>query len=341
MKTSATPTRPRSGIFSPGGMRVALGLAFLFAALVGGEAASFFSPRPRAPQDRYFPLPSWCERNGFTMSWRSKGEFSISDGRNTVRFDLDNRKTYFNGVCVWFSFPVVVQDGRPFISETDLRKVVEPLTSRVKIKGRIGVICIDPGHGGKDPGKQYANHSEKDFTLALAQEVSQLLRAAGYKVIYTRSSDSYRPRGDRIQLANDRGADLFLSLHFNAADTRDAEGVEVYCMTPAGARSTSLSGGTSSTAPQPGNTLDAKNVVLAYEMQQTLVRLLPAPDRGVRRARYDVLANAKMPAILVEGGFMTNSGDLRKIRDKGYRRKMARAICEGIRAFQIKLETKG
>jgi N-acetylmuramoyl-L-alanine amidase len=145
----------------------------------------------------------------------------------------------------------------------------------------------------------------------------------------------------RPALANQRGADLFVSLHFNASqvDKADVAGPETYCITPAGAKSSndhgesSEFGGTADTGSTLANHNEEKSLLLAFEMEKSLVQKLHAEDRSVRRARFAVLRDATMPAILIEGGYMTNPAEGRKIYDVAYRQQMAAAIVKGILNF--------
>ena len=151
----------------------------------------------------------------------------------------------------------------------------------------------------------------------------------------TRSADAFVELPARAALARKRRADLFVSLHFNAFDgpRSEAQGCETYCLTPAGAPSTNTRGEGDSRWVT-GNGYDEKSMLLAYHVQKSLLKCLPVQDRGVKRARYRVLSDAPMPAILVEGGFLSHPQEGQRILDPNYRRQMARAIVDGILAYQ-------
>src|SRR5262249_23240798 len=108
--------------------------------------------------------------------------------------------------------------------------------------------------------------------------------------------------------------------------------------TPSRASSTNARGEGANSGAYFGNRQDAKNMLLAYELQKHLVRTLGVEDRGVRRARFAVLRTAEMPAVLIEGGFMTHPTEAKKIYDVGSRRQMAQAIVEGIIAYRNLVE---
>jgi N-acetylmuramoyl-L-alanine amidase len=205
---------------------------------------------------------------------------------------------------------------------------------------RITTICIDPGHGGKDAGNRvggpFFGRSEKTYTLALAIEVGTQLKKLGYNVILTRNKDTFVDLPIRPDIGNQRGADLFVSLHFNATQTGKNEvwGPETYCITPVGASSSNAQGEGANHGPCAANRVEDKSLLLAYQVQKALVGNLGVPDRSVRRARFAVLRDAEMPAILIEGGYMTHPTEGKKIFDAAYRQRMATAIVKGILAYQ-------
>ena len=303
-------------------------------------------PRTLLSGHSYVRLLSWARARGFEARWVTKDKtLELSNGQTRLTFTVDprqdGRQARINGVDVWLAFPVVPHNGSPYISQVDLDRTLAPVLSpRPSAPGSVlHTICIDPGHGGKDPGNQSGSRDEKRYTLLLAQELREKLTRAGFQVFLTRNNDNYVPLDSRSEIARQRKADLFVSLHFNSSGIGHPEvrGVEVYCLTPAGAFSTNA-GGEGDTHPCDGNRYDDRNMLLAYQTQKALCRSLPVEDRGVKRARYQVLRDAAMPGILIEGGFMTNAAEARHIDDAGYRQDMARAIAEGIQNYwrQIK-----
>ena len=159
--------------------------------------------------------------------------------------------------------------------------------------------------------------------------------AAGFNVQLVRDSDRFVDLDDRPAMAQRAKADLFISLHFNAAPPASgARGIEVYCLSPAGASSTNDRGENGDRRALPGNLQDPRNILLAYCMQKSLVNRLGAEDRGVRRARWAVLRTPTIPSILIEGGFMSEPGEMRKICSDSFRQQQAQAILEGIQAYQ-------
>jgi N-acetylmuramoyl-L-alanine amidase len=242
-----------------------------------------------------------------------------------------------NGINVALSFPVAADRGTLLIAQLDLNTAIRPLLFPPKAAAtRITTICLDPGHGGKDAGNHTFWHSEKTYTLALALELRDQLKKAGFNVILTRSKDAYVDLPDRPALANRRGADLFVSLHFNATPTgkNEVEGPQTYCITPVGASSTDAQGEGANYGPTTANRVEQRSLLFAYQMERSLVQSLRVPDRGVRRARFAVLRDAAMPAILIEGGYMTHPGESKRIYSVTGRRQMSLAIVKGILAYQ-------
>jgi N-acetylmuramoyl-L-alanine amidase len=286
----------------------------------------------------YVPLADWARANGLKCFWLERGDKIVATNRATrLVFDVDARDAEINGVRVALSYPVANAKGTPLISQLDLDTAVRPLVFPQSWSARrITTICLDPGHGGKDTGNRVGWHYEKIYTLALAAELRDQLERAGFTVILTRTRDTLVELPERPALANRRGADLFVSLHFNATPTgkNEVEGPQTYCITPVGASSTDAQGEGSNHGPTTANRVEQRSLLLAYQVQKSLVRNLGADDRGVRRARFAVLRDATMPAILVEGGYMTHPYEGSKIFSDTYRRQMAQAIVKGILAYQ-------
>jgi N-acetylmuramoyl-L-alanine amidase len=313
-----------------------------FALLIALCLASCLSPAHAAAFNgqSYVPLADWARANGLKCFSLKRGDEIVATNRTArLVFDKYSRMVEVNGINVALSFPVAADHGALLIAQMDLNTAIRPLLfpPRFADPKRITTICLDPGHGGKDTGNHTFWHSEKTYTLALALELRDQLQKAGFNVILTRSKDAFVELPDRPALANRRGADLFVSLHFNATPTGkdEVEGPQTYCITPVGASSTDAQGeGANYYGTTAANRYENKSLLLAYQMERSLVQSLRVPDRGVRRARFGVLRDATMPAILIEGGYMTHPVERKKIYDATYRRQMAQAIVNGILAYQ-------
>jgi N-acetylmuramoyl-L-alanine amidase len=295
----------------------------------------------------YVALADWARGNGLNGYTLGRGDEIILTNRTTrLVFDVDSHDAEINGVKVRLSFPVANQKNIPLVAQTDIDTAIRPLIFPQKNSAKkITTICLDPGHGGRDTGNRVGGffwHDEKTYTLELALELRDQLKKLGFNVILTRDKDAFVELPARPAIANKAGADLLVSLHFNATPTdRDTvEGPEAYCITPVGAASSNAHGESSEfgssigTGPTAANRCEDKSLLLAYQMEKSLVQNLNANDRGVRRARFAVLRDAVMPAILIEGGYMTNPTEGKKIYAAAYRKQMAAAIVKGILTYQ-------
>lgn len=290
----------------------------------------------------YVFLSDWAHANGFGGYTRNRGQSVVVTNRTArMVFDVNSATAEINGVNVRLSYPVANDRSGPCISQLDIDTTIRPLVFAQRPSGhRVRTICLDAGHGGNDTGNRVGGglfaHNEKTYTLALALELGSQLKALGYNVIYTRTKDVRVELPVRPEIANRAGADLFVCLHFNASPTAKGEvsGPETYCITPVGASSSNAQGEGADHGPVVANRVEDKSLLLAYEVHRSLVNNLGAQDREVRRARYAVLRDAQMPAILVEGGYMTHPVEGRKIFDSHYRKQMAAAIVKGIQAYQ-------
>ena len=308
--------------------------------LVGAAATPL--PRFLFCGTEYVSLEDWAEANHFQMRWVTpQQELRLANNSARLTFIVDSRKSSVNGLTVWLSRPIGLRNHSPCIAWKDVTTALHPLLFPPKnTPGRkIKTICLDPGHGGRDPGNQERKQMEKKYTLLLAQELSGQLAKSGLKVQLTRSRDTFVELASRPETAKRRQADLFVSLHFNAADDASVRGAEVYCMTPAYESSTNARGEGAENGAFPANRLDQKNLLLAYELQKALLKNLAVEDRGVKRARFAVLRSAETPAALVEGGFMTHPSEVKKIYDPAWRRQLARALAEGILSYKRIVES--
>lgn len=310
------------------------------------QAAQKRPPVQRVSGPAYVRLTDWARAHDFEVRWLKKDEtLQLTRQSSRLLFTVDSTDADINGVGVRLLFPVATRDAVPCVSQLDAQATLAPILSppRARRGASVTRICLDPGHGGIDPGNRVGSHQEKAYTLLLAQELAAQLTRAGYKVTLTRNSDKFIELPNRAEIAKRRSADLFISLHFNSApnSASTVRGAEVYCMTPVGAFSTNARGEGDTRNWYPGNRSNDKNVFLAYQLQKTLTKGLGTEDRGLHRARFAVLRDVTMPAVLIEAGFMSNPSEGRKIFDAGYRRQIAKAIVDGIGAYRHGTEQRG
>src|SRR5438128_1965749 len=284
---------------------------------------------------RFYGLPAGIAASG------EKVEFEAA--KNPLEFVSGSREVMINGARSWLCFPAIEQNGKLLVSRTDVAKTIEPLVRphRVPNVGKVQTIVVDPGHGGYDKGQVSRYGYEKDFALDVARKLRPILQSKGLRVIMTREGDYFVPLEVRAQIANAARNAIFISIHFNATnDDPNATGFEIFSFTPRGAPSTSDSAvAPSALSTQPGSAVDAQSLALSACVDHSLPGHIPEFDRGIKRARFAVLRLTKVPAVLIEGGFLTERGESKLIANKDWRAKLAGAISVGIenyRALSIK-----
>ena len=257
--------------------------------------------------------------------------------KNPLEFVGGSREVVINGARSWLCFPLIEQDGKFLVSRTDVAKTIEPLVRphRVPNVGNVETVVLDPGHGGHDKGAVCRYGSEEDFALDVARKLCALLQTKGLRVIMTREGDYFVPLDVRAQIANAARNSIFVSIHFNATnDDPDATGFEIFSFTPRGAPSTSDNAVTpTSLSMQAGTVVDNQSLALSACIYHSLLGHIPEFDRGIKRARFAVLRLTRVPAVLVEGGFLTERGESRLIANKDWRDKLAAAISVGIENY--------
>src|SRR5947199_828255 len=259
----------------------------------------------------------------------SGAKIRLETVKNPLEFVRDSREVMINGARCWLCFPLVEQNGKFLVSRTDVAKTIEPQLRphRVPNAGKVETVVLDPGHGGHDRGAVCRYGYEKDFALDVARKLRPLLQANGLGLIMTREGDYFVPLEVRAQIANAARNSIFVSIHFNATD-RDpnATGFEIFSFTPHGAPSTSDNAVRSTSfSMQPGSEVDAQSMVLSACVYHSLIGHIPEYDRGIKRARFAVLRLTKVPAVLIEGGFLTERGESKLISNKDWRANLAGA----------------
>jgi N-acetylmuramoyl-L-alanine amidase len=258
--------------------------------------------------------------------------------KNPLEFVSGSREVIINGARSWLCFPLIEQDGKFLVSRTDVAKTIEPLVRphRVPNVGNVETVVLDPGHGGHDKGAVSRYGNEKDFALDVARKLRALLQTKGLRVIMTREGDYFVPLDVRAQIANAARNSIFVSIHFNATnDDPDATGFEIFSFTPRGAPSTSDNAVTpTSLSMQAGSVVDNQSLALSACIYHSLLGHIPEFDRGIKRARFAVLRLTRVPAVLIEGGFLTERGESRLIASQDWRAKLAAAIGVGIENYR-------
>jgi N-acetylmuramoyl-L-alanine amidase len=192
------------------------------------------------------------------------------------------------------------------------------------------LVVIDPGHGGQDSGTMKSGLLEKELTLDVAHRLERHLQQRGFVVVLTRMDDSYVALQDRAAIANNQPNCVFVSIHFDEAGRAAATGIETYYAAHAISipeRVASWLPFLQRTSNEPPN-LESQS--LASFVQDSIVAQTQATNRGTRPEQFFVIANVRHPAVLVEGGFLTNKEEAVKLANADYREQMAAGIAEGI-----------
>jgi N-acetylmuramoyl-L-alanine amidase len=218
---------------------------------------------------------------------------------------------------------------------------------------KLGRVVLDPGHGGHDVGTHGPSGLyEKDLVLDIAQRLGALIEERlGGEVVYTRTDDTFIPLEDRTRIANERKADLFLSIHANSSPLRSAAGVETYILNFTASR-TAMDLAARENASSDRSIFDLQELLqkialrdkadesreFAARLQTSLSALSTrsndnAKNRGVKKAPFVVLIGASMPSVLAEIGFLTNASDEALLRKTEHRQKIAEALYKGIAAY--------
>lgn len=221
------------------------------------------------------------------------------------------------------------------------------------------LIVVDPGHGGEHEGAVGpAGTREKDLALQIARQVAQLCQAQlPAKVVLTREADRDVELAERVAFANKKRASLFISIHLNSMPTeesrRSAHGIETYFLSadPSDASADAQAARENLDDLQshsPGKRRDVDSILndlaltqaqadssrLAYAIHQKLVAGTQAVDRGVHQAPFFVLTGARMPAVLLEVGFISNPEEEAKLRTVAYQRLIAQAVVDGLKDYE-------
>ncbi len=320
---------------------------------------------------RYLSLVELCERESLVWDFDPLSQIVIIKKDATqARFLIGSRKAVVNDEVRVLPAPVIVKESVVWAPMTVRDIFVAPAcpfpvpfaADKEVFLRRIEHVVLDAGHGGKDPGAVgLKGLREKDVNLDMAFRLKKELERCGLQVTLTRLDDTFIPLAERARIANSRGADLFVSLHANANRARWIEGFEVYYLTEdvdddARALAAAENVPDEVEAGVFGRqvlsfkamlwdlifTEDRKeSIELADTISQAVARRLGMKLLGVKGAPFVVLKGARMPAVLVEVGYLSNGGGELKLKDPSYRQKMSEAIAEGIMDFKGYAEGSG
>ncbi len=246
------------------------------------------------------------------LTWRLVGL-----DQNRWRIKLFDQKYSFKRISEGQVFKRIknIKENQKFIykSKSDLHYLKLPDVKQNKF-----LVVIDPGHGGPDPGAiGIGGIRETDVVLEVSKMVKNLLSEKGVKVKLTRENEVDLDLPPRVSFANNTDADVFVSIHANASrgKRKDINGLETYYYKGWKGRS------------------------LAKKIQKQILRVSPgSPDRGVKQGRFYVIKNTRMPAVLIEIGFLTGRLDARRLEKTTHRKRLSYAIAKGILEYLYKIK---
>jgi N-acetylmuramoyl-L-alanine amidase len=222
----------------------------------------------------------------------------------------------------------------------------------------IKVIVLDPGHGGKDPGAEGANGlQEKNIVLEIAKKLkARIEKDLDVEVLLTREDDSFVSLKERTAFANANDADLFISIHINAAENKKANGIEMYYLSEAKNDESRAAQALENSVVEEFEGKEAlqeytqadyvisdliqsaqliESINLAYKFQNNTILETEARDRGVKSANFFVLRGAYMPSVLMELGFISNPEEGKKLNSDAYQDKLVESMYYGIKSFKL------
>lgn len=313
----------------------------------------------------YYALVPLCEAKGITWQYDTFTRIvNLNKGAHRVSLKAGDDLVLFDQRGILLNHPVDIYAGTIVVPTKFKELIVDVLSKEEKISPRrltdfpvadkIKKVVIDAGHGGNDPGAiGRTGLREKDVNLDIAKRLAVLLKSEGVEVVMTRSTDKFIPLNIRTGIANNSKSDIFISIHSNANRVKSLNGFEVYYVATSvndakrallTAKNANLNLDNASFA---SNSLDlkamlwdmlyaydrAESIQLARQICRSVGSNLDVRVIGVKDARYEVLREARMPAVLIETGFLSNYKEERMLKNGFYRQKVAQSIMDGLRAY--------
>jgi N-acetylmuramoyl-L-alanine amidase len=286
---------------------------------------------------RHVPIEDVAKFYRLNAPVKNDKTFTMSGRGQTIRGKAGTREVFINNVKYILCFPIREKGGKILISAMDVTKIIEPVMrpSQIKNASAIRTVVLDAGHGGHDSGAKGSRGIEKEAALDVVLRAKRLLEQNGYTVHLTRSRDVFIPLEDRAAFANKFPNAIFVSVHFNKSKSGGASGIETFALAPRGVPSMDEENFSYSDLKQhPGHARDPENIALATALHSSMLRHMRLYDRGIKRARFHVIRNIKIPGVLLEGGFMNHPVDGRLIASSQFRDAFARAILEGVGRYR-------
>ena len=276
---------------------------------------------------------------GFTSFKQQGNHVWLISSKLVIKAQVGSQELLMNNMKFILSFPAISHKDKTLISRLDLVKLVDPILNPSHIQGAesFDTVVLDAGHGGHDAGARGVYGYEKDFALKMVQHLRTALMARGFKVVLTRSTDTFISLSGRVAIANEIPNSIFISLHLNSGGS-SASGIETWALPPQNAAATISRGGGYNANGTTGNRQDSANIALASAVQARVLSTIKVVDRGIKRAQWSVLTGIKKPGILFEGGFVTNSKECLLIASESYQKTVTAAIADAVVNYRKALE---
>lgn len=322
---------------------------------------------------QYVPLIKLCEVYGLDWKWdpftrtaviTKNGRIILREGSNRVLINENEKKlsgpVVFTNSTVYVPTSFVRSDLGSIVLRGPAERAIKETSAKPIGKYTIRSIVIDAGHGGNDPGAvgRRLRLKEKDITLSIAKKLKKILEDNGIKVTMARERDVFVSLQERARIANSSGADLFVSVHVNASRSRSLSGFECYYLSEAtddNARALeAFENATLKTEEgasiEHSGTLDKtlwdmkltenrrESAELSNFICKSVENNLTTRNRGTKTARFYVLKYTRIPAVLVETGYISNKFEELKFRDENYADRMADVIAKGILSYKNEYE---
>lgn len=320
---------------------------------------------------QYVPLIRVCDRYGVKWDWDPFVKVArLERGGKRLVLRAGSDRGITNGMEIRLDRPVMLSGGVVYIPASlvkdDLGGIIDSTAAgREPVKtepGRFAIrtVVVDAGHGGKDAGAvgRRLRLKEKNLTLAIARKLKNILEENGIRVVMTRDNPSFVTLPRRVDIANKSGADLFVSIHVNASRSRLLKGFECYYLSDAtddNARALEAIED-ASLKTEEGTTLNhtkeldatlwdmtltenrRESAALAGAICRSVEGTSAIKNRGIRSARFYVLKNTRMPAVLVEMGYISNGYEEAKLNNPAFIDTITRAVADGILAYKREYE---
>ena len=313
----------------------------------------------------YYPLITLCEAKGISWQYDTFTRVvTLDKGAHRISLKAGDNLVLVDQRAILFNSPVDIYAGTVVVPDKFKEQVIDVLFKEARVPSQritafpvsevIKKVVVDAGHGGNDPGAiGRTGLREKDVNLDIAKRLALLLRSEGVDVVMTRNNDRFIPLDTRVRITNSSRADLFVSIHSNANHVRSLNGFEVYYVAIGrndakralfAARNANLGLDNASFA---NHSLELKailwDILYAYDRAESIQlarSICKSVDNnldvrviGVKDARYEVLRGARIPAVLIETGFLSNYNEEHMLKNSYYRQKVAESIMDGIRDY--------